>query len=74
MQSRNEDILQGIIDGTDVSEYPAPQSRVEALLLQILDKINSGGTSGYSIWVGTAEEYAALAPNYDPDTIYFVRE
>lgn len=74
MQSRNEDILQGIIDGTDVSEFPAPQSRVEALLLQILDKINSGGTSGYSIWVGTAEEYAALAPNYDPDTIYFVRE
>lgn len=74
MQSRNEDILQGIIDGTDVSEFSAPQSRVEALLLQVLDKINSGGTSGYSIWVGTAEEYAALAPNYDPDTIYFVRE
>ena len=74
MQSRNEDILQGIIDGTDVSEFPAPQSRVEALLLQVLDKINSGGTSGYSIWVGTAEEYAALTPDYDPDTIYFVRE
>lgn len=74
MQSRNENILKGIIDGTDVSEFPAPQSRVEALLLQILDKINSGGTSGYSIWVGTAEEYAALAPNYDADTIYFVRE
>lgn len=74
MQSRNEDILMGIIDGTDVSDFPAPQSRVEALLLQVLDKINSGGTSGYSIWVGTAEEYAALAPNYDADTIYFVRE
>lgn len=25
-------------------------------------------------WIGTAEEYAALSPNYDPDTIYFIRE
>ena len=25
-------------------------------------------------WVGTAEQYAALAPDYDPDTLYFIRE
>lgn len=106
MESRNEAILQGIIDGTDSSEFPAPQSRVEALLLQVLDKINQGGggggggTSDYtqlsnkpsinsvtltgnkslsdlgiaSTWVGTAVEYAALAPDYDPDTLYFIRE
>lgn len=43
--SRNEDILQAIIDGTDVSELPSPQSRNEALLMQILDKINSGPTT-----------------------------
>lgn len=27
-----------------------------------------------STWIGTAAQYAALAPNYDPDTIYFIRE
>lgn len=35
-----------------------------------------GGSGGgiASTWVGTAEQYAALAPDYDPDTLYFIRE
>lgn len=106
MPSRVEDILQAIIDSTDVSELPDPQSRVEALLMLVLDKINNGGggggggTSNYNdlsnkpsinsvtlsgdkspsdlgmakAWIGTAAQYAALSPNYDPNTIYYVRE
>ena len=43
MQSRVEDILQAMIDGTESSELPKPQSRNEDLLLQVLDKMNEGG-------------------------------
>lgn len=39
--SRNEDILQAIIDGTSASELPDPQSRNEALLIQVLEKLDS---------------------------------
>lgn len=38
--SRVEIILQAIIDGTPSSQMEPPQSRNEALLIQILDKIN----------------------------------
>lgn len=41
MQSRNEDILRATIDGT-VYDKPA-QSRVEFLLLELKDAIESGG-------------------------------
>ena len=44
--SRNEDILQAMIDGTDSSSLPKPQSREEHLLLAILDKMNTGGGGG----------------------------
>lgn len=44
--SRNEDILQAMIDGTDSSALPKPQSREEKLLLAILDKMNTGGGGG----------------------------
>ena len=162
MQSRTENILKAIIDGTESSELDSPQSRVEALLLLVLDKINEidGGESGGGLqihicgngeydsvsriptisqpdshtfylvpggesnnlyvewvyllgawerfgqgeinisdliddstssslktwsstkmnsvfkpaWIGTAAQYAALAPDYDPNTIYFIKE
>ena len=49
MQSRVEDILQAMIDGTESSELPKPQSRNEDLLLQVLDKMNEGGGGGAGI-------------------------
>lgn len=58
--SRNEDILQAIIDGTSSSELPKPQSREEKLLHAILDKINAGGGGdggGLSIHFCTEDEY-----------------
>lgn len=42
-QSRVEEALQAIVDGSDGSQLPASQSRVEALLKEIFD---SGGSSG----------------------------
>lgn len=76
MQSRNEGILQAIINGDDFSDLPVPQSRIEALLIRLGEIIEQGGggASGYTIWVGTASEYAALGPNYDSKTLYFVKE
>lgn len=59
--SRNEDILQAMIDGTDSSSLPKPQSREEHLLLAILDKMNSGSGdgsgSGLSMHFCSADEY-----------------
>jgi hypothetical protein len=58
--SRNEDILQAMIDGTDSSTLPKPQSREEMLLHAILDKMNKGGGgggAGLSIHICTADEY-----------------
>jgi hypothetical protein len=46
LQSRNEEILAAIIDGT---EYTAePQSRIEYLLLELKETIEGGGTDDYS--------------------------
>ena len=60
--SRNEDILQAMIDGTDSSSLPKPQSREERLLHAILDKMNTGGGGegtggGLSMHFCTAGEY-----------------
>lgn len=60
--SRNEDILQAMIDGTDSSALPKPQSREEKLLHAILDKINAcgggeGSGSGLSMHFCTVNEY-----------------
>lgn len=58
--SRNEDILQAMIDGTDSSTLPKPQSREEKLLHAILDKMNIGGGGsggGLSIHYCTDGEY-----------------
>ena len=58
--SRNEDILQAMVDGTDSSELPKPQSREEKLLHAILDKLNTGGGGsggGLSIHYCTDGEY-----------------
>ena len=41
--SRNEDILQSIINGESLENY-TPQSRMEALLLALGNKIESGGS------------------------------
>lgn len=62
VQSRVEDILMAIINGTDSSELPPPQSRNEALLIRILDKINEGGGSGgkLPIHICTSSEYDHL--------------
>ena len=48
-QSRNEAILQAILDGTSSSELQRPQSRNEDLLQKILDKLNEGGGGGGSL-------------------------
>ena len=42
MDSRTEEILQAMIDNNDSSQLQAPASRVEELLIQILDKMNDG--------------------------------
>lgn len=58
--SRNEDILQAMIDGTDSATLPKPQSREEHLLMAILDKMNTGGGgsgSGLSMHFCTSSEY-----------------
>lgn len=44
--SRNDDILNAIINDEDISGLSAPQSREETLLLGILKKIQNGGGSG----------------------------
>lgn len=51
MPSRIENILQAIIDSSDPTTLPPPQSRNEALLLQVLDVIerHGGQVSGMSI-------------------------
>lgn len=38
---RNEDILQAIIDGTGSQDLPKPQSRNEALLMKLLEMLES---------------------------------
>lgn len=44
--SRMEDILTGMLNNTPSSELPEAHSRVEELLLQVLDKMNAGGGGG----------------------------
>lgn len=46
MQGRNEAILRAIIDGTGTSGLEPPQSRIEALLYELMDKIDQGGGGG----------------------------
>ena len=53
--SRSEDILQAMVDGSDPSSLPEPQSRVESLLFALLHKINSD--DGLSIHFCSADEY-----------------
>ena len=78
--SRNEDILQAMIDGTDSSALPKPQSREERLLHAILDKMNTGGGGGgggLSIHICTNSEYNHITgvptiDNPSETTIYMV--
>lgn len=79
--SRNEDILQAMIDGTDSSSLPKPQSREERLLHAILDKMNGGGGGGggggLSIYVCASNEYnhgtgVPTIENPSETTIYLV--
>lgn len=75
--SRNEDILQAIIDGTDSSPFKPPQSREEYLLIQILDKLNEGGGGSISMHICSSDEYDpyTLVPtvaNPDSNTFYLV--
>lgn len=78
--SRNEDILQAIVDGTSVSELPPPKSREERLLHEVLNKLNNGGGSGgggLSIYICSSSEYNAITgvPIIDdpsPTTFYLV--
>jgi len=78
--SRNEDILQAIVDGTSSSELPAPQSREERLLHAILDKINEGGGgpggTGLSIHICSSSEYDPLTGvptiSYPSETTFYL--
>lgn len=77
MQSRVEDILMAIINGTSSSELPPPQSRNEALLLRVLDKINEGGGGSFPIHICTSDEYdhttgVPTIANPDEGTLYLV--
>ena len=77
MQSRVEDILMAIINGTSSSELPPPQSRNEALLLRVLDKINEGGGGSLPIHICTSDEYnhttgVPTITNPDEGTLYLV--
>ena len=62
MQSRNEDILTAIADGTSSSELKPPQSREEALLIRILDRVNDLGELGgkFKVHICTSSEYDHL--------------
>ena len=44
MQSRVEDILEAAVEGTDLPEGFVPQSRVEVLLVELLNKLNGEET------------------------------
>lgn len=46
MESRTEEILQAMIDNTDSSELQSPDSRIEELLILVLDKMNNVPGSG----------------------------
>ena len=77
MQSRVEDILMAIINGTSSSELPPPQSRNEALLLRVLDKINEGGGGSLPIHICTSDEYdhttgVPTVSSPDEGTLYLV--
>lgn len=77
MQSRVEDILMAIINGTSSSELPPPQSRNEALLLRVLDKINEGGGGSMPVHICTSDEYnhttgVPTITNPDEGTLYLV--
>ena len=54
-----------IIRGTESSELPPPQSRNEALLLRVLDKINEGGGGGGG---GTLHIHICTNGEYNPNT------
>lgn len=45
--SRHEKILRAIIDGTEYTD--PPQSRIEALLIELLDQGGGGGSDAYDI-------------------------
>lgn len=62
MQSRNEEILTAIADGTSSSELKPAQSREEALLLRILDRVNDLGELGgkFKVHICTSSEYDHL--------------
>lgn len=59
MLSRVETILTAIVNGTSSSSLPPAQSRNEALLIQVLDKINGLGST-QSDWAQTD----TTAPDY----------
>ena len=55
-QSRVEGILQAIVDSSDPSQLPSPQSRAEALLLQVLQVIEQGGGGGSGLPIVTSSD------------------
>ena len=66
-QSRVEEALQAIVDGSDGSQLPASQSRVEALLKEIFDSGGSSGGGGGSADYDTIINAAIqkLTPDYE---------
>lgn len=57
MDSRVEDILTTILNDGDPSTLPPQESRIEELLLQIIDKIDHGGGGGLLVHICTSSEY-----------------
>lgn len=69
---RDEQILQSIIDGTEYTKNP--QSRIEALLLQLKDVIEGGSSAGAFVIKGRVNTYQDLLNIQDPNPgwVYFV--
>lgn len=65
-ESRNEQILRATIDGTEYTDEP--QSRIEALLLELKESIEAGGSAG-GIDYSTEEQDTGLKW-IDGKTIY----
>lgn len=71
LPGRDEQIIQSIIDGTEYTRVP--QSRIEYLLLQLKQVIESGGGGTSDILTPISESaYNALATKDKP--LYFIYE
>ena len=79
-KNRKEVYLEEILDNLtgNMRELPVdchPKTREEVLLSEIEKNtrgLNSSGSGGYKIWVGTENEYDSILTK-DDNTLYFIR-